>query len=66
MSTAQKPFTKPPTKQADFRSEEELRKDRITLIVTLIVMALFMALMVWLASFGNGTVEDIDYWPMMP
>lgn len=68
MSTAQKHFTstKPRSNGDAARSKEELRRDRITAAVTLFVLALLMALVIWLASFGNSSVEGIDYWPMMP
>jgi len=45
---------------------DQLRRDRIRAIAVLVVFAVLMALLMWLASLGNGTVEPIDYWPVMP
>lgn len=64
MATAPKPYDS--TETGEKRSRDELRRDRITAVVTLIIFALLMALLIWLASFGNGTIQDVDYFPMMP
>ncbi len=54
--------TKPPATPQDTRDEQQLRHDRITAIVMLAVMALLFALIMWLASMGNGNVESYDHW----
>ena len=51
--------SKPPVPSHD---DQQLRRDRITTIVMLIVMMVIFALIMWLASFGNGSAESIDYW----
>lgn len=56
--------TKPPRRRPD---PDQLRRDRIVAIAMFILIALFMALVVWLASLGGGTVESPDYYfPLMP
>lgn len=48
-------------------SDEQLRRDRWTLALVIAVMVALMALIIWLASLGGGTVPNgVDYWPMMP
>jgi len=67
MATAQKQLNSTKTEVGGKKlGKDELRHDRITAIAVLVVFAVLMALLIWLASFGNGTVEPIDYWPIMP
>jgi hypothetical protein len=48
-------------------SKNQLRKDRAKGIVIVMLLAALMALMIWLASLGSGTSENIqEFWPMMP
>lgn len=60
MSTA----FKTPSGGTTRRDKHQLRKDRITAVVALLVVAAVMALLIWLASLGNGGTEN--YLPMMP
>ena len=68
MATAPKIIPGPPRlKGKEPPNKDQLRRDRITGIVVLVILAAVMALMIWLASLGNGTSESIYYeWPMMP
>ena len=63
-STLQKGTTEP---GKDSRSKKQLRKDHITGIIALVVVVAMMALMIWLATLGNGeSGGGYDYWPMTP
>jgi hypothetical protein len=47
-------------------SKEQLRKDRINLVLVVVVFAVLIGLMIWLASMGPST-GNIDYtYPMVP
>jgi hypothetical protein len=47
-------------------SKEQLRKDRINLVLVVVVFAALIGLMIWLASMGP-TSGNVDYtYPMVP
>ena len=67
---ATKPTTVPTSTKVTGQSpsdKRQLRRDRITAGVVMAVIAAMIALVVWLASLGNGSPENInDFWHMMP
>jgi len=48
----------------DLQDAKQLHHDRIVGVVMLVVLFLVFALMIWLASLGNGggEIESFDYW----
>jgi len=48
----------------DRQEERQLHHDRIVGVVMIVVLFLVFALMIWLASLGNGggEIESFDYW----
>ena len=68
MSTGWKTWHRPlaPHSPPPARSDQQLKRDRRTAMVVLAIMLALMALVIWLASLGEGVPVDTDYWPMMP
>ncbi len=70
MATATKLFVPDRSNKPDRNRQQPdplSKKDRLVAIAVLILIIALFTLMVWLASLGNGgTVDDMDYWHMMP
>ncbi len=70
MATATKPSGPVRSNKPDRKPQQRdplSKKDRLVAMAVLILIVALFALMIWLASLGNGgTVDDMDYWHMMP
>lgn len=47
-------------------SKEQLRKDRINLILVVVIFAALIGLMIWLASMGPGSGQFDYTYPLVP